>query len=268
LQDKFKQTTDRCCRLYAGQRVFFELSVLGEAYGMSVRKTKRPMSEPEKEFLRDILKNAKTGARRWKIASVNAVLYYALSVLAFVVVWKVIAWVARATLNIEIGWHSPSAVWIAALGAVVCVPPAIISSVRWLKSQSDIRPDLRADLEKGLVIEEDYEFTATKRFQESEHCGLIYFLRTTDDKVLVLYDHESQELGAQGKNPLNSKFEPRKDLLIVRAPKTGFVISRQFSGAVLDTGEPLEISVEPQAWPEPETYYKYRWDELEKRLCK
>jgi hypothetical protein len=226
------------------------------------------MSEPEQEFLKGALKNAKTSARRWKIASVNAVLYYSLSVLAFAVAWKVIAWVTRATLNVEIGWHSPAAVWIAVLGAIACVPPAIISSVRWLKSQGDIRPGLRADIEKGLVIEEAYEFTATKRFQEPEHGGLIYFLRTTDDKVFVLYDHQSQELGAQGKNPLSSNFKPRKELLIVQAPQTRLVISRQFSGAALDAGEPLEISVEPQAWPEPETYCKYRWEELEKRLSK
>ncbi len=235
---------------------------------MSNRKTKRPMSEPEKEFLEGALKNSKTSARRWRIASVNTVLHYSLSMLAFVVVWKVIAWVARATLSVEIGWHSPAAVWIAALGAVACVPPAIISSARWLKSQSDIRPGLRADLEKGLVTEEAYEFTSTKRFQEPEHGGLIYFLRTTDDKVLVLYDDESQELGAQGENPLNSKFQPSTELLLVRAPQTGIVISRHFSGSALDPGKPLEISVEPQAWPEPETYCKYRWDELEKRLSK
>ncbi len=235
---------------------------------MSNRKTKRPISEAEQEFLKEVLKNAKTSARCWKIASVNSVLYYSLSVLAFVVVWRVIAWVAQATLGIEIGWHSPGAVWIAALGAVACVPPAIISSVRWLKSQDDLRPGLRVDLEKGLVIEEAYEFTATKRFQEPEHGGLIYFLRTTEDKVLVLFDHESQELGAQGGNPLNSKFQPRKELLIVRAPQTGVVISRLFSGAALDAGEPLEISVEPQTWPEPGTYCKYRWDELEECLSK
>jgi hypothetical protein len=159
---------------------------------MSNRKTKRPMSEPEQEFLRDILKNAKTSARRWKIATVNAVLYYSLSVLAFVVVWKVIAWMARSTLSVEIGWHSPAAVWIVALGAVACVPPAIISSARWLKSQSDIRPSLRAALEKGLVTEEAYQ--------------------------------------------------------------AGIVISRHFSGSALDPGKPLEISVDPQVWPEPETY--------------
>ena len=233
---------------------------------MSNRKTKRPMSEPEQEFLRDILKNAKTSARRWKIATINAVLYYSLSVLAFVVVWKVIAWMARSTLSVEIGWHSPAAVWIVGLCAVACVPPVIISSARWLKSQSDIRPSLRADLEKGLVTEEAYEFTAIKRFQEPEHGGLIYFLRTIDDKVLVLYDDESQELGAQGENPLSSKFKPSTELLLVRAPQTGIVISRHFSGSALDPGKPLEISVEPQVWPEPETYCKYRWDELEKRL--
>ena len=34
----------------------------------------------------------------------------------------------------------------------------------------------------------------------------MYFLRTADDKVLTLFDYESQELGANGKDPLQVNF--------------------------------------------------------------
>jgi hypothetical protein len=65
---------------------------------------------------------------------------------------------------------------------------------------------------------------------------------------------------------LKSDFDPRSELLIVRAPKTGFVISKQFPGASLDVGDPHELVIEPKLWPETEAYCDIPWDELERRL--
>ena len=84
----------------------------------------------------------------------------------------------------------------------------------------------------------------------------------------MLFDHESQDVGAQGADPPRSKFQPRRELLMVRAPKTGYVVSKEFSGAALDAGDPYELSVPLQSWPESETYCKIRWDELETRLSR
>jgi len=142
-----------------------------------------------------------------------------------------------------------------------------VSSARWVKHWRD-REDYRADLQGGQVVEESYEFTAAKRFQEPEHGGLMYFLRTTDDKVFVLFDYESQDFGAQGEDPLKSKFQPCTELLVARTPKTGVVLNQRFSGALLDAGDPYELSIPPQSWPESETYCKFRWDELEKCLTR
>src|SRR5947209_8610360 len=185
---------------------------------MTTRIRKRPMSEPEREFVTRTLNSAATRISRWKRGGENALVFWAVSMVLFVFTWRFIAWVARATLHIEMGWSTPAAVWIAGLGALACAFLSVVSSVRWIKRWPDTRPDLRADLKGGQVVEECYEFTAAKRFQEPEHGGLIYFMRTTDDKVLVLYDHESQDLGVQDENPLNSKFQPCTDLLMVRAP--------------------------------------------------
>ena len=96
----------------------------------------------------------------------------------------------------------------------------------------------------------------------------MYFLRTTDDKVFVLFDYESQDFGAQGEDPLKSKFQPCTELLVARTPKTGVVLNQRFSGALLDAGDPYELSIPPQSWPESETYCKFRWDELEKCLTR
>jgi hypothetical protein len=235
---------------------------------MNSRSTKRPMSESERETLSQILRGAKSSTARWLKGGENALVTWAILTLLFVLAWMLITWAARAILHVQIGWDSPVSLWAVALGALACATHAVVSSVRWVKAWPDARPEILADLEEGQVIEESYQFSAAKRFQEPEHGGLFYFLRTTDDKVMVVYDQESQDLGVQGEDPLSSKFQPCRELLIIRAPRTEYVLSKQFSGEVLDAGDPHELSLAPELWPESETFCKFRWDDLEDRLCK
>lgn len=224
------------------------------------------MSETERESIRQILKRSPNSATRWKRGAENALVSWAVTTLLFVFASGFIAWLARKAFHAEIGLHTTGAIWVIVLGTLGCALYAIISSVRWIKKWPDARKDYQADLEGGQVIEETYEFTAAKRFQEPEHGGLFYFLRTTDDKVFVLWDYESQNHGVQDENPLNGKFQPRTELLIIRAPKSDIVIDRRMSGDVLDAGEPHALSVGPKSWPEDEACCKIPWEELEKRL--
>ena len=233
---------------------------------MTGHKRERPMSNTEREFLDEVLKNAATGTKRLMQGAENALVLWAVSMLILVLGWLSVAWPARVIFQKEIGWNSPVAIWVVVLGTPACAVFAVVSSVRWVSGWRDIRPLLAADLDAGRVVEELYQFTAAKRFQEPEHGGLMYFLRTTDDKVLVLYDYDSSNLGAREEDPFGSDFEPRDNLLIVRAPKTGYVISEQFSGVSLDAGDPLKLTIAPQLWPQSEAYCDIPWNELEKRL--
>jgi len=198
----------------------------------------------------------------------NALILWAITMLLFVFGWKFLAWLARITISVEYGWSSDAALWMVVAGTLGCAIYAIVSSVRWIKKSPDTRAVLQADLQDGQVIEESYEFTEAKRFQEPEHGGLIYFLCTTDDKVFVLFDYESQNLGAQNENPLSSGFCPTTKLRLVRAPRSDMVISKEFSGASLDAGDPSELSIPARSWPEDETFCKFGWNELEVRLTK
>jgi hypothetical protein len=109
-------------------------------------------------------------------------------------------------------------------------------------------------------------FKEAKRFQEPEHGGLIYFLRSTENEVFTVYDHESQTLGVDDKDPLLSSYRPQADLLVVRAPGSGFVLKSQSSGAELSVGPPLELTVKPAEWPEAECLCPIPWEQLEQRL--
>jgi len=197
---------------------------------------------------------------------VNALVLWSASLLGLVIVWLVCAWLARKLFDANIGLHSSAAVWVLGVAIPLLAMYAVISSVRWVKAWKDCRHLLRADIAEALVIEEHYTFTAAKRFQEPEHGGLIYFLRTEEGEVLTLFDHESQDLGIQGGDPLSSSFQPRTDLVMVRAPLTAFVLSKTFSGEQLETGDPEELAADPRQWPESEALCSIPWDELEAKL--
>ena len=168
----------------------------------------------------------------------------------------------------DVGLQSPYALWIFVLGVPACAAYALVSTVLSMRRRRDLRPALRADLETGDVIEESYRFTDARRFQEPEHGGLIYFLHTDDDRVFVLYDTESQDLGARGGNPLTSRFEPKSELRVVRTPSSAIVLGKSFSGEVLDAGEPLELGLPPKEWPASEAYYDVPWAELDAKLAR
>jgi hypothetical protein len=101
---------------------------------------------------------------------------------------------------------------------------------------------------------------------KNQNTVLIYFLRADDDRVLVVYDPESQSLGAGGEDPLASAFRPRTELMMARAPATKYVLDKRFTGNLMDLGEPVELAASPKEWPEQDQLCQIPWDHLEKRL--
>jgi hypothetical protein len=227
----------------------------------------RPATEAELASLRNILQTAATTGMRLRQGAENALVLWAASLLGLMILWLGSAWLSRKLFNVaDFGLHSAAGVWIFGLGAAVCAVYALISSIRWIRAWEDCRPLLKADIDTGQVHEEHYAFTSAKRFQEPEHGGLMYFLRTTEDKVLALFDYESQDLGVQEDDPFKSSFVPMSDLIMIKAPKAGFVLGTTFSGIPLEAGDPIELCVEPKHWPESESYVSIPWSELEARL--
>jgi hypothetical protein len=226
----------------------------------------RTASQDEQAFLRERLARAPTTASRWRQGAASALVTWAVSLLGFVVVWLITAGLARRFAHIDYGLHSTAAPWLLSTATLLCATYAIGSSVLWVQRWKDYRPSLVTDIAVAQVIEEHYAFDAIQRFQEPEHGGLIYFLRTTEGRVLTLYDHESSDLGAQEGDPLGSTFKPMSRLVMVRAPQTGWVISTNFSGEQLDPGDPIELAASHKRWPETEEYCSIPWAELESVL--
>lgn len=230
---------------------------------MPAQTIERALTAAEREILQQRLE-----ALPGRIAVVvqHVLRIFSVSMLALLILWVVLLWPAGAILHVETGLASSAAPGIFALLVAASAMWAIRSTLRRIRSGEDNRSMLEADLAGGKIVEERCRFVAAKRFQEQEHGGLIYFLRADDDRVLVLYDYESQHLGANGGNPLSSPFRPRAEYVTCRAPHSGYAMTQDFSGAALDVGKPVALLVSPKKWPEPETWCEVPWDGLERHF--
>lgn len=226
----------------------------------------RPLTAAERTHLERAARSAGGPLRRWRLAAVNALVVWAASLLLVFVLWLSVSWPARVMGGRDIGLQSPLAPWIVGIGVPLCTLYALYATVRWLRGHRDPRPGLLADLERGEAIEETHRFVAAKRFQEPEHGGLIYFLRTPDDRAFAVYDSASQDLGVQGKDPLTSPFRPRTALTVVRAPRSGLVLDTAFTGEALASGDAIELTASPDDWPQADAYSEIPWNDLERRL--
>jgi len=161
----------------------------------------RALTMMEQDTLQAYLSRLPTSSVRFRRAIANALVHWAVTLLVFVVAWYVAAWLAKKLTRVSFGWKSSWALPILAVGASSSGAFAVLSTLRWMRDWRDVRPLVLRDLNRGVATEEALLVTAAKRFQEPEHGGLIYFLRTNDDRVFVLYDYESQDRGVQGQDP-------------------------------------------------------------------
>ncbi|MDH5556054.1 MAG: hypothetical protein OEZ03_01820 [Alphaproteobacteria bacterium] len=243
---------------------------------MPTQNPEQEMSSEEREYPRGMTEDGPRRLGPFRLAiNVGAASLF-ISMMSIHLCSLLVIWLVRTLTDVEIDQHSVSANWVLPWGGLASVVIAVLTAVLWVmgRKNNDLEllanndPEPLVDLEAGRVVEEVYEFTEALRMQEQEHGGLIYFLRTNDGKVLVLFDHESQDIGVQGEDPLTSSFKPRARLTIVRAPETRLVIDRTFSGEPLDAGKPLDLLAPPSKWPEDDEICNIPWDDLEAAFCR
>ncbi len=175
-------------------------------------------------------------------------------------------WLLKHFVNAKFAEYGPLLPYLAIFASSGCAILALFSSIKFGRDMRRKQNAVSQDLATGLVNQESYLIVAAQRFQEPEHQGLMYFLLTDQQKVLVLYDRESQELSLQDRNPLASSFSPKASLCIARLPNTGEMLSCKFSGTPLTLNPPLELSLAPEDWPEDGSYCDIRFDQLAQRL--
>lgn len=230
---------------------------------MPATTTERMMSGEERQYIQGLLDGLPTVFGEFRRDAGVWISGWGMATALLAGAWFVVAWLVRATIGIDI-WAGRSAILVA---AILTAFYFVFEVKRSIRHRSSFRRSLQAELAGNRVVEEQYEFTDAMRMQEQEHGGLIYFLRGTDGAVLVLYDTESQDIGVQGDDPLTSSFRPHRSLNMVRAPVTGLVIDKTFSGEPLEPGKPLDLLAPPGRWPEDEEECDIPWEKLEAEFC-
>ena len=176
--------------------------------------------------------------------------------------WALLDWAARKFLDLDVGLRSAAAPWMFLAGVLILlglIGPEILKTHRRSK---EVLGGLAADLASGAVDVETMTLTDAMRFQEPEHGGFLYFLRTNDGQVYVQFDQESQDLGVNGQDPALSRYLPRRVLTIVRAPRSAHIVACDFTGDPVHVPETNALGAPPSNWPEPDTFCKTPWPEL------
>jgi hypothetical protein len=230
---------------------------------MSFESVQRPMTADERVSLQDRLRSA---PRPWKQAAENFGVLWACSMLLLTLGWGLIGWLAGRVSDANIGWKSPFALWIVPLSVGCTLCYALYSTLRWIQPVSARRQLLHADLATGIVQEEQLTFVEAMCFQEPEHDGLIYFLRTADDRVFATFDYESQDLGAGGEDAFSSSFRPKSQLRLVRLPSAREPLRVTFYGEILPTDRVLKLSAPAKQWPKDDEFIDVPWAELERQF--
>jgi hypothetical protein len=185
-----------------------------------------------------------------------------IAAIALLAVWVAVTWLVRATLGVNFGTDSGAAhaIWWT-IGTVATVVGVYVATAMYRATA--MTGDLARDLAAGTVDEQTHDVTAAMVFQEQEHGGLVYFLRLADERVLVLYDYESQELGADGGEPFDSAMKAAERVTLVRTPEAGFLVRHEFSGAPVEAAAYDLLS--DDLWDDGD-FCDIPWDELEARL--
>ena len=189
--------------------------------------------------------------------------------LVLVLTWIFINWLLRFIVAFDFGWNSQYRNYI--------LWPIVGFSYSWFLFEvakscgpnSQTRLALKKDLEEKILKVSEYPIYEAKVFEEPEHGGFIYFVRTSGDKVLALFDSESQDLSIDGQDPKDSSYKIRNVLKISRAPNSNIIVDEQFNGDLVQISE-LEIFTEnTKIWPEHAEFVKCQWEKVgEKYVAK
>lgn len=226
----------------------------------------RQMTEAEREILREQMRSLGQGTSRWRRIARDARLELSPTLFGLLLLVLLVAVVARWATGQD-GLDSAAVKWTVLVGVPLCLAYAIVSSIHQYRNVENISDIVGSEIEAGKVLEEQFRFVEARRFQEPEHGGLIYCLRTSDDRVFVIYDYASQDLGVQGLDPFTSGFRPRRELAIVRTPISDMVISTEFAGEDFTFSETTELAAPSDQWPESEKFYDVDWADLDSALA-
>jgi hypothetical protein len=214
--------------------------------------TIRSASDSERSALEAVLRNLhQSRSQRLKLLFGPAFTL----LLLLCLLWAVLYWVCGKFFGLDLGLHSAAAPWMAGVAVLVLltvVGPEVLQTFRRSSAAIGV---LQADLASGTVEDMTIHITDAMRLQEPEHGGLLYFLRTSDERVYVQFDYASQ-------GPGKSSYLPRDTLNVVRTRHGAHVLASVFTGDPVQIAHQGRLTAKPAQWPEPDTFCATPWNKL------
>jgi hypothetical protein len=128
----------------------------------------------------------------------------------FVLLWLLVAKLFSSFTSIEFGWSSEYREFILVGIVISSFLYSFFEIIRTSKPSPKLVEAIKKDLAKNVIDQISYEVKDVKVFEEPEHGGFVYYLLTTENQVIVVFDSESQDLSINGEDPRNSSYLPRK----------------------------------------------------------
>lgn len=179
-----------------------------------------------------------------------------------VLLWLLLAWIVRTIFGFDFGWNYPHGTII--FWSIICLSLSyiVVSVIRSQKPNHQRREKLILDIKNGKILVEEHRLTEAKVFEEPEHGGYIYFFRTTEGKVFVFFDNESQDLAVGGEDAKMSSFVPRTQLKVERTPIAKDWIRDEIFGTKLAVTEPLLMTDDTNKWPPDGEFIDISWSDI------
>ncbi len=220
----------------------------------------RAINEDELAYLEMLLASVLNPRKRLLKTILNLLVVWSFSLIGFTIAWFIASFALQQGWQIDISVTSSAGVYIKWAGIIFSGLYAIYSTTRWLAELPNQYALITQDLQQATVNEQTFKVSDVVRFQEPELGGYIYFLQI-EQKVLVLYDYQSQEEGE------SSDFVVKGNIHRGQAPESGFYFEPQFSGETVNVSASYKLTLKPEEWPEPDSWCKTPWHELKAKYA-
>jgi len=226
--------------------------------------TTRPLNDDDRAFLKNGIQFSTQGSG--PIEMVLMIIWYAiLTTIGLWIVWISLIWVLRFVPAMAL-WASTTNtkddVWfIACIAAVCALAYGVWYRTRVRTDGQTLLDQIQAELDHNEVEEEVVTVDAVKCFQEPEHFGLIYLLRLTDGRIRVCYDYDSFEYEGYGES-IQTGFVIPHSFSMVHF-KFVDAIRYEFGQTEIPKPTPKPINLDPEDWPEDETWLDISWGEID-----
>lgn len=197
----------------------------------------------------------------WEVVPLGA----AILSLILIVLWLFLNWLIGLIISIDFGWGSQYRNYILWPIVVLSYLYFFVETAKSCGLDSKIREALKEDLAGKILKVSEYPIIEVKVFEEPEHGGFIYFVLSCDDKVIALFDYESQDLSIDGEDPKNSSYKVRKNLKISKTPIANFIVDDHFFGEIVEIPEINVFTENTEIWPVHAEYVKCKWENVDAR---